>query len=76
MDILQTFEDKIEAFLREQNMARTTFGTKSLGDPNFVKDLRRGREPHFSTMQKVERWMNDYRARRAREPGLADKPAK
>jgi predicted transcriptional regulator len=74
MDTLQTlegliagFKGQVTVFLREYDMAHTTFGTRALSDPNFVKELREGREPHFRTMKRVDKWMKDYRKKNPRE---------
>jgi hypothetical protein len=36
---------EIEEFLTETGMTPTTFGTQVMRDPNFVFDMRNGREP-------------------------------
>ena len=43
----------IDAFLSRSGMAPSAFGAASMGDPNLVTDLRAGREPRFSTTQRV-----------------------
>ena len=40
MDLLA----RVEAYLRRSAVPATRFGREALGDPNFVSDLRRGRE--------------------------------
>ena len=52
---------KIETFLRRTGMRATKFGRLATGDPRFVFDLRRGREPRTSTECRVEHFMNSYR---------------
>lgn len=52
---------KIEQFLRRTGMPATTFSRQATGDPCFVSDLRKGREPRRRTEQQVEHFMNEYR---------------
>lgn len=54
----------IERFLREAEMAPTTFGRHAMRDPRFVLDLRMGREPGSRARCRVEHFMNTWRARR------------
>ena len=52
------FKADVLAFCERMGMPKTTFGENAIGDPNFVADLeRKGREPRWSTMQKVRLWM-------------------
>lgn len=55
---------KIEKFLRSTDMPPATFGRLAIGDPRFVFDLRRGREPRRTMEQRVEHFMNEYRESR------------
>jgi len=43
----------IEKYLRESDMAPTRFGRNVVGDPRFVFDLRRGRDPRPQTVERV-----------------------
>lgn len=54
-DLLATVTD----FLRQSGMADTTFGRQAMGDPNFVFDLREGRDYRVSTVQRVEKFIAD-----------------
>ena len=38
-------------------MTKTAFGREAVGDPGFVAGLDAGREPRWSTVQKVRDWM-------------------
>lgn len=58
MDLLR----KIERFLRLHNMPRTKFGRLAAHDPRLVDDMRNGREPRSAMRNKVEHFMNIYRA--------------
>ena len=44
---------EIEKFLRRNRINATRFGREAIGDPRFVFDLRRGREPRPRTEQRV-----------------------
>jgi 2,4-dienoyl-CoA reductase-like NADH-dependent reductase (Old Yellow Enzyme family) len=43
----------VEKFLRDERLAAATFGRAAVGDPSFVFELRKGREPRPSTAAKV-----------------------
>jgi hypothetical protein len=43
----------VERRLRRQAAAPSRFGRQVAGDPHFVFDLRRGREPRPATMARV-----------------------
>ncbi|GGO99098.1 hypothetical protein [Stakelama pacifica] len=45
---------KIERYLRRTDMPPTTFGRLAVGDPRFVRDLRNGREPRQSMVDRIE----------------------
>ncbi|WP_310468028.1 hypothetical protein [Sphingomonas sp.] len=44
---------EVEKFLNRSRTAPTTFGRIALGDPRFVFDLRKGREPRPRTVARV-----------------------
>ena len=44
---------EVEKFLRRRNIAPTRFGREAVGDPRFVFDLRKGREPRPETVRRV-----------------------
>jgi hypothetical protein len=48
---------EIEPFLRRSGMAPTRFGREAVGDPRFVFDLRRGREPRGETERRVRHFL-------------------
>lgn len=43
----------IEKYLRKTGVAPTRFGRDAVGDPQFVADLRNGREPRERTARRV-----------------------
>ena len=48
---------EVEKFLRHASIAPTRFGRDAVGDPRFVFDLRRGREPRPRTVDRVRRYL-------------------
>ncbi len=44
---------RVERHLREGAVAPSRFGREAAGDPRFVFDLRRGREPRAATAARV-----------------------
>lgn len=47
----------VEKFLKNSDMPATRFGREAVRDPRFVFDLRRGREPRPSTIQRVRAFL-------------------
>ena len=47
----------IERYMRRTRMSPTRFGREALGDPNFVLDLKDGRECRRSTELRVLAWI-------------------
>lgn len=56
---LEEFKASVEAYIAKANLKPAGFGRAAANDPNFVSDLREGREPRFSTITKVQKWMAD-----------------
>ena len=48
---------EVEKFLNRSQTAPTRFGRDAVGDPRFVFDLRRGREPRPTTAKRVRSFM-------------------
>ncbi len=44
---------EVEKFLRRSDVPPTRFGREAVGDPRFVFDLRRGRDPRPGTVARV-----------------------
>ena len=44
---------EVEKFLNRSETAPTRFGRDAVGDPRFVFDLRKGREPRPATVARV-----------------------
>ncbi len=51
--ISEQFLSRVEAFLRASGLKPSEFGRQSVGDPNLVLNLRRGRSPTLATADKV-----------------------
>lgn len=49
---------RIELHLRTWRMPPARFGREAVGDPNFVFDLRDGREPRTRTATRVIAYMD------------------
>ncbi len=49
---------RIERYLRSTRMPPTRFGRNVLRDPNFVFNLRDGREPRDTTTQRVQAYLD------------------
>ena len=49
----EQFTGQVEAFLEASGLKVSEFGRQSVGDPNFVLHLRRGRSPTLATADKV-----------------------
>jgi len=51
----------VEKFLKFSNTAATRFGREAMGDPRFVFDLRKGREPGVRTIKRVRAFLEIVR---------------
>lgn len=58
---------QVEAFLESHGMGSAAFGRMTLNDPNFVTDLRAGRDIRRSTIVRLRKFMADYRPHRPRK---------
>lgn len=47
----------IERYLRESGIPASRFGRDAMGDPGFVANLRRGREPRDGTIRRVQAYI-------------------
>ena len=55
---------QIEAYMRQTRTPPTRFGRECLGDPNFVLNLRDGREPRPMTERRVRAFIAVRRGER------------
>lgn len=58
---LQTFLEKVDAFLVDFPLSETRFGELACNDPNFLFEVRKGRDLRLSTVERVERFMTGWR---------------
>ena len=49
--------DEIAAYCKRRGISATAFGSKCLGDPNFVHDISKGREPRRRTVRRVREFI-------------------
>jgi hypothetical protein len=49
--------ESIEKYLKARRMPPTRFGREAVGDPNFVFNLRDGREPRAATIVRVRSYL-------------------
>lgn len=54
---IQSLVDEIEAFRAERGMNATAFGIESINDGKLLSDLRNGRIPSLTTIDKVRAYM-------------------
>ncbi len=64
------FAARVERFLRRYDVAPSRFGRDALNDPGFVFDLRHGCLVRPDRMDRVERFMKDYKSRASSEAPL------
>lgn len=60
MSDIQAFRQSVEAFLSTHGWSPTRFGRDLAGDPQFVFDLRDGREPRTDTRQRIIQAMQNH----------------
>lgn len=53
MTEIELFRETVERFIASNGMKPTKFGREYAGDPLFVFQLRRGREPRTETRQRI-----------------------
>jgi hypothetical protein len=50
---------EVEKFLNRSQTPPTRFGRQAVGDPRFVFDLRKGREPRPQTVERVRTFLQE-----------------
>lgn len=58
----QSLLEEISAFIEAHGVSESRFGEMVLNDPNFVSDLRSGREPRWGTVVKVRKGMANFKS--------------
>lgn len=66
MNPVEECKAEVEAYLKASGLSATRLGADALGDPRFVHQLRDGREPRFSTLEKLRGWMAENPAAQLR----------
>jgi len=51
---------EVEKYLKINNTPAARFGREAMGDPRFVFDLRRGREPRARTVERVRAFLEAF----------------
>ena len=54
-----TLLERIENHLKDNDISATTFGREAVGDPRFVLDLRKGRNPRCKTVARLEAYLEE-----------------
>lgn len=49
---------RIERYLKATRTPPTRFGRQAAGDPNFVFDLRDGRDPRTATVNRIDAYLD------------------
>jgi predicted transcriptional regulator len=60
-DLLQL----VEATLIARGMTASQFGLEAVGDPNLVGDMRNGREPRWTTSERILKYIRKSERTRA-----------
>jgi hypothetical protein len=67
---------EIDRFLNKTGMTPTAFGKAAIGDPNFVRDLRGGREPRSRLITRAQEFMRGYTGSPPTAPYASPEPEK
>lgn len=67
MSDLEDFKATVEAFLVREGLSPSRFGNEIAGDPQFVFDLREGREPRSETRARILGAMENHAVRTGEE---------
>lgn len=66
------FLERVEAYIAQRkDLTATGLGREAVRDPNFVFDLRRGRSPSLSVVERVLRFMAEHPAPQASDEAAA-----
>lgn len=53
----QQFLENIAAYLAKADLSESAFGRAAVGDPNFIGDCKRGREPSLRLVRRVSEYI-------------------
>jgi hypothetical protein len=62
---------EIETFRQRADMTASAFGRTAVNDPNFVGDLRRGRIPSLTLIDRVREFMHSGASSQSSKTGEA-----
>jgi len=60
MSMTKTFSDTVERYLRASGMSAKAFGEAAVSDPNFVRELRKGRSVGTKLIDRVIAYMHKH----------------
>ena len=60
MTFEQEFNSRVNAFLTRTRVSPTALGLKALGDPNLIRQIRRGRSPSLRTADRLLAYIAAY----------------
>ena len=58
--LTEFFRSRVDAFLERTGVVPSTFGRQAVGDPNPVRELRRGRSTTLATVDQVLAFMEGF----------------
>lgn len=58
----EAFKSEVEGFLARTEMSPTAFGRLSVGDPNFIRNIRDGRMPSLRLVERVDDFMRSWKS--------------
>jgi len=62
---MNTLLSDIKAFRERTGMKEGRFGLLAVGDRKLVRQIREGRDLRLSTLQRIQNFMEEYRAEAA-----------
>ena len=63
---IQELLNLIEPFCLEYKIGKTEFGERACKNPNLLNDLRAGRAPTLTTVEKIVKFIEEYKRNRDR----------
>ena len=58
--LTKLFESRLDAFLERTGLKPSMFGLRAAGDPNLIRQLRRGRSPTLKLADRILAFMDAY----------------
>ena len=58
--LTKLFESRLDAFLERTGLKPSMFGLRATGDPNLIRQLRRGRSPTLKLADRILAFMDAY----------------